>query len=137
MEWKKRKFVLTDEDGRVDATRTYELLQATYWGVRRPREVVRKMIDNSLCFGLFLASDQIGFGRAVTDYTVFSWIADLVIDGQYRGQGLGTWMMECIVAHPAIRGTQMVLQTRDAHSLYEKYGFLGNPALMSTPVAGL
>jgi hypothetical protein len=41
------------------------------------------------------------------------------------------------VIHPAISGTQLVLQTRDAHSLYEKYGFLGNPALMSTPVAGL
>ena len=95
------------------------------------------MIEKSLCFGLFLRGAQIGFGRAVTDYAVFSWIADLVIDSKYRGQGLGKWMMHCMVAHPAISGTQMVLQTRDAHALYEKFGFSRNPALMSTPVTGL
>jgi len=95
------------------------------------------MIEKSLCFGLFLGDAQIGFGRAVTDYTVFSWIADIVIDGRHRGQGLGKWMMECMVAHPGISGTQLVLQTRDAHALYEKYGFLKNPALMSTRVVVL
>jgi len=80
---------------------------------------------------------QIGFGRVVTDYTVFSWVADIVIDSPYRGRGLGKWMMTCIAEHPLIRHTQMVLQTRDAHSLYEKYGFDRNPALMSTNVDGL
>jgi GNAT superfamily N-acetyltransferase len=137
MQWEKGQFVLTDESNRIDVTRTYDLLQATYWGVRRPRDVVAKMMENSLCFGLFLGDAQIGFGRAVTDYTVFSWIADIVIDGQHRGQGLGKWMMERMVMHPSISGTQFVLQTRNAHGLYEKYGFLRNPALMSTRVVGL
>jgi len=45
--------------------------------------------------------------------------------------------MECLVAHPAIKGTQMVLQTRDAQGLYEKFGFCGNSALMSTKVTVL
>ena len=137
MEWVKGEFVLTDDSSRVDLTRTFDLLQATYWGVRRPRDVVEKMIEKSLCFVLLLDSVQIGFGRAVTDYTVFSWIADLVVDSQYRSRGLGKWMMETIVDHPSISRTQMVLQTRDAHALYEKYGFLKNSALMSTRVVGL
>lgn len=137
MEWSRGSFVLSDDRDRIDTTRTYDLLQATYWGVRRPRGVVEKMIEHSLCFALFLGDAQIGFGRAVTDYTVFSWIADIVVAADYRGQGLGKWMMECIVGHPAIAETQFVLQTRDAHSLYEKYGFLKNPALMSTRVVGL
>jgi GNAT superfamily N-acetyltransferase len=68
---------------------------------------------------------------------VFSWVADLVVESSYRGGGLGKWMMSCIAGHPAIRHTQMVLQTRDAHTLYEKYGFQRNPALMSTRVDGL
>ena len=74
---------------------------------------------------------------AVTDYTVFSWIADVVVDSPYRARGLGKWMMDCITSHPAVSHTQMVLQTRDAHSLYEKYGFYANSALMSTRVPGL
>jgi len=137
MEWVKGEFVLTDDSSRVDLTRTFELLQSTYWGVRRPRDVVERIIEKSLCFALLFDDVQIGFGRVVTDYAVFSWVADLVVNAQYRSRGLGKWMMELIVDHPSIRMTQMVLQTRDAHALYEKYGFLQNPALMSTRVIGL
>src|SRR6516162_9794915 len=61
-------------------------------------------------------------------------IADIVVEPNYWSRGLGKWMMECIVTHPAIKDAQMVLQTRDAHRLYEKYGFTKNPALMSTQV---
>jgi GNAT superfamily N-acetyltransferase len=137
MEWTKDEFVLTDDSRRLDLELTFVLLQGTYWGVRRPREVVAKMIEHSLCIALLRGDIQVGFGRAVTDYTVFSWIADIVVGPQFRCRGLGKWMIECIATHPAIRNTQMVLQTRDAHGLYEKYGFSRSPALMSTQVVGL
>jgi len=137
VEWTRDEFVLTDDPSRFDLERTFLLLQGTYWGVRRPREVVAKMSEHSLCFILLRGDIQVGFGRAVTDYTVFSWIADIVVEPEYRSKGLGKWIMECIGEHPAILPTQKVLQTRDAHSLYEKYGFAKSPALMSTPVVGL
>jgi GNAT superfamily N-acetyltransferase len=137
VEWEKNEFLLTDDPRRVDVDRTFALLSSTYWGVRRSKDVVLNMIPHSLCFTLLHDKMQVGFGRAVTDYTVFSWIADVVVDSEYRALGLGKWMMGCIAEHPAISHTQMVLQTRDAHSLYEKYGFSTNPALMSTPVPGL
>lgn len=137
MDWTKDEFTLTDDSSRLDAERAFMLLQGTYWGVRRPREVVDKMIELSLCLVLLRGDVQVGFGRVVTDYTVFSWIADIVIDPRYRSRGLGKWMMECVITHPAIQHTQMVLQTRDAHGLYERFGFTTNPALMSTQVVGL
>lgn len=137
MEWTHEEFVLTDEAQRIDLAVTQALLLDTYWGVRRPPEVVERMIEHSFPFTLLKGDGQIGFGRVVSDFTVFSWIADIVIDPAYRGRGLGKWMMECIKAHPRIRHTQMVLQTRDAHGLYERYGFAHNPALMSTRVDGL
>jgi len=89
------------------------------------------------CFSLYHGSTQIGFGRAVTDSTTFTWVADIVVEPEFRGAGLGQWIMECLVAHPAIKGTQMVLQTRDAQGLYERFGFSGNSALMSTKVTAL
>jgi GNAT superfamily N-acetyltransferase len=137
MEWSLRQFTLTDDPSRIDLGRTQALLANTYWGIRRPPDVVANMIEHSLPFVLLVGGAQIGFGRVVTDYTVFSWVADVVVESGYRGSGLGKWMMSCIAAHPAIRHTQMVLQTRDAHTLYEKYGFQRNPALMSTRVDGL
>ena len=137
MEWAHEVFTLTDNPDRVNLDRTYELLQATYWGVRRPQDVVKSMVEHSLPFVLLLDAEQVGFGRAVSDYTVFTWVADIVIDPAHRGKGLGKWMMSCIRQHPAIKHTQMVLQTRDAHALYEKYGFSRNMALMSTKVDGI
>jgi GNAT superfamily N-acetyltransferase len=137
MEWERDEFLLTDAATQVDVQRTYELLSQTYWGVRRPYEVVEKMAKHSLCFALLHDGSQVGFGRAVTDYTVFSWIADIVIESRFRGRGLGKWMMSCIMEHPALQGTQFVLQTRDAHALYERYGFSRSEALMSTAVLGL
>jgi GNAT superfamily N-acetyltransferase len=137
MDWIRDEFILTDDATRIDLVKTQALLQGTYWGVRRPPAVVAMMLEHSLPFVLLHHEVQIGFGRVVTDYTVFSWVADIVIDTPYRGKGLGKWMMSCIVAHPKICHTQFVLQTRDAHSLYEKFGFSQNAALMSTKVEGL
>jgi len=113
------------------------LLSKTYWGVRRPIDVVEEMIKTSVCFTFLHDDKQIGFGRAVTDKVTFSWVADIVILPEYRGKGLGKWMMECILNHPDIVKTQKVLQTRDAHEYYENYGFTRNSALMSTEVDGL
>ena len=137
MEWTRGDFVITDARERVDVRCIFELLGKTYWGVRRPYETVEKMVQHSLCFTLLYSGSQIGFGRVVTDYTVFSWVADVVVDDLFRGQGLGKWMMYCINEHPLLRSTQMVLQTRDAHALYEKFGFHQSPKLMSTAVIGL
>jgi GNAT superfamily N-acetyltransferase len=95
------------------------------------------MVAGSICFSLYRGPTQIGFGRAVTDSATFTWVADIVVEPEYRGTGLGQWIMECLVTHPAIQGTQMVLQTRDAQGLYEKFGFSGNSALMSTKVTDL
>lgn len=131
MEWIKDDFLITDDFRKVDLDITYQLLRETYWGHRRSRDVIKRMVTYSLCFSLLHENKQIGFARAVSDYTVFSWIADVVIHPEYRRKGLGKWMLSCIIEHPKIRMTQMVLQTGEAHRLYEKYGFIQNTALMS------
>ena len=137
MEWQKDEYMLTDDRKRVDIVRTHQLLNETYWGVRRPIGIVEKMVDASLCFTLMLDNRQIGFARCVTDSITFSWIADFVIASDYRARGLGKWMLACILEHPHFNDTQKVLQTRDAHGYYEQYGFRRNQALMSTEIEGL
>jgi GNAT superfamily N-acetyltransferase len=59
----------------------------------------------------------------VTDYATFAWLGDVFVLPSHRGLGLGKWMIECVVAHPAIRDIRLaLLATRDAHRLYERYG---------------
>lgn len=131
MEWHRDEFTITDDRSTVKAEIVAGLLAKTYWGPKRPRKVVEKLIPNSLCFSLLRNGKQVGFARVVSDYTVFSWLSDLVIDDEYRGRGLGRWFLECILNHPVIGKTQIALQTTHAHGLYERYGFQGSEKIMT------
>ncbi|WP_226610943.1 GNAT family N-acetyltransferase [Marinobacter nauticus] len=137
MEWRKDEYLITNDRSKVQLEVVHRLLAVTYWGDRRPREIVDRMVAGSICFSLYHGSKQIGFGRAVTDSTTFTWVADIVVEPEFRGAGLGKWIVECLLEHPAIKGTQLVLQTRDAQGLYEQFGFSENSALMSTKVTDL
>jgi len=77
-----------------------------------------------LNFGLYKLTRQIGFARIVTDYATFAWLADVFIRREYRGLGLGKWLMEVIVLHPQLQGlNRWLLATKDAHELYRRFGF--------------
>jgi N-acetylglutamate synthase-like GNAT family acetyltransferase len=131
VEWHRDEFVISDDRSRAQVGVVADLLAKTFWGHRRPREVVEKLIQNSMCFSLLHQQEQIGFARVVTDFGVFSWLSDVVISDAYRGRGLGEWLIVCILEHPQISETQFVLQTTEAGGLYKKFGFHGNEKLMS------
>lgn len=123
MDWQRGEYVLTDDKSRLDLEVVCALLNATYWAADRPRNLIEKSIQHSICFGLFRGSEQVGFTRAVTDYSTFAWICDVIIAPEHRGRSLGKWMVECVLAHPDLKTSTLVLRTRDAHSLYERFGF--------------
>ena len=116
-------YVITDDKAKVDLNRVHELLSETYWAAGRTREMVQKTIANSVCFSVLFGGVQVGFARVVTDHAVFAWIADVVIHPDHRRKGLGKLLMSCIQNHPDIPKSLQVLRTRDAHGLYEKFGF--------------
>ena len=100
------------------------LANRSYWATGRPLEVARRSLENSLCFGLHEQGRQVGFARVVTDRATFAWLCDVFVLEAYRGQGLSKWLLECVMNYPALQGLRRVLLgTRDAHSLYERYGF--------------
>ena len=123
MQWTRDDYTLSDDRQRIDLDAVCSLLQSTYWADKRPREAIRKSIEHSLCFGLFYEGAQVGFARAVTDYATFAWICDVIIAPEHRGDGLGKWLVECVIAHPDLEDCTQLLRTRDAHTLYERFGF--------------
>lgn len=99
-------------------------LSRSYWAQDIPKEIVKKGIENSLCFGVYNNDQQIGFARVISDYSTFAYLADVFIIEEERGKGLSKWLMECILKHEQLQGLRnFCLLTRDAHSLYEKFGF--------------
>jgi N-acetylglutamate synthase-like GNAT family acetyltransferase len=101
------------------------LTNRSYWAQGRSLETVKRSIENSLCFGMYNKKDNlVGFARVLTDYAVFAYIMDVFILEDYRNQGLGTQLIDFIVKNPTLQGLQRImLATKDAHGLYEKYGF--------------
>ena len=102
----------------------HDFLTRSYWAKGISVEVVKRSMENSLCFGVYHNQQQVGFARIITDYATFAYLADVFIVEDYRGQGLSKWLMETIVAHPDLQGLRRwMLATRDAHELYRQYGF--------------
>jgi ribosomal protein S18 acetylase RimI-like enzyme len=130
MEWKRDGFRITDNREDLDIETVHSFLRESYWAKGVPRSVVEKAVENSLCFGLYHNLKLVGFGRAVTDLATFAYLADIFVLPDYRGRGLGKWLVSCMLAYPGLQGLRRwLLATRDAHGLYERNGFapLRNP----------
>jgi GNAT superfamily N-acetyltransferase len=123
-EWQKGDFEITTAPERLEIDAVHDFLTRSYWASGIPRSTVEKSMRNSLCFGLFHGKAQVGFARVISDRATFAYLADVFVLPEYRGRGLAKWLMECIMAHPELQGLRRwLLVTRDAHGLYEKFGF--------------
>ena len=123
MEWHNEQYRIDTDKSKLDVGLIHHFLYTTaHWAIGRPMSIVRKSIENSLCFGLYDGDEQVGFARIVTDSATVGWICDMFVIPSHRSRGLGKWMVECMMSHPDIKGLRRILlNTRDAHDLYKKY----------------
>ncbi len=118
-------YLISTDRARLDLDAIYTYLSGeSYWARGRARDQIVRGVHNSLPFGVYHGTDQVGFARVVTDYATFAWLADVYVLPEHRGQGLGKALVETVVAHPEVRDLpRVLLATADAHGLYEQYGF--------------
>jgi N-acetylglutamate synthase-like GNAT family acetyltransferase len=125
-------YEISTDPRRLNVDVIYKFLaEDSYWALGIPRSIVERAIENSLCFGVYHRSEQIGFARVVTDKSTFALLADLFILEAHRGKGLSKWLMRCVVGHDDLQGLRrLLLLTSDAHGLYSQFGFepLGSPS---------
>ena len=117
--------VISDERSRLDVDRIAGWLAESYWAHDRDRPTIERSLEHSYPIGAYAPDGtQIAFSRAVTDFASFAWIADVVVDPQRRGRGIGTALVQALVDELRAHGIQrFVLGTRDAHGVYERIGF--------------
>jgi len=126
-------YLLSTDPEKIDVDMVHQFLAyESYWAKGIAKHTVERFIRHSLCFGVYDCArqdeEQIGFARVVTDYSRFAYLADLFILANYRAQGLGKWLVSCILAHEELQGLRKwMLHTKDAHGLYERFGFQLNP----------
>ena len=101
------------------------LLRMTYWADKRPIEKIEKSVRNSSCYGLYVedADKLVGFARVISDHATAYYLCDVIIDTEYQHKGLGTALVSYINSLPEFSGLRGFLITRDAHTLYRKFGY--------------
>jgi GNAT superfamily N-acetyltransferase len=126
-------FELDDDRARIDREAVHAYLGGiSYWAEGRTRERQDALLDASdRVVGLYKDGRQIGFARAVDcDAAGFVYLADVYVLDEHRGRGLGVELVREVVEHGPFAERRWILHTRDAHELYEKFGFGPNARLM-------
>ena len=128
---------IVEDKEKIKADEVARLLKMTYWADTRPIEKIEKSMENSDCYGLFIEGiDQlVGFARVITDYATTYYLCDVIIDNEYQHNGLGKALVSHIASLPRYADFRGLLVTKDAHGLYEKYGYeiINNRAMMKSP----
>ncbi len=125
IEYRREDYIISTDKARLDVGMLHRFLSTeSYWAKGIPLEVVRKQVENSLCFGVYHGEKQVGFGRIITDYAAIAYLADIFILPEERGRGLGKWLVASMLQHPELQGLRAwLLATKDAHTLYAQFGF--------------
>jgi GNAT superfamily N-acetyltransferase len=60
----------------------------------------------------------------ITDYATHAYVSDVYVLEEHQGRGLAQAMIAALKAHPELQSLhRWLLFTRDAHSLYARFGF--------------
>ncbi|HEX8785887.1 MAG TPA: GNAT family N-acetyltransferase [Telluria sp.] len=118
-------FQISTDRTQLDVPMIYRFLsENSTWAVGIARPVVERAIENSLCFGGYLDGRQIAFARVITDYATTAHLADVFVIPEYRGHGYAKQLIRVVIEHPSLQKLRrFTLNTSDAHSLYERFGF--------------
>ena len=118
-------YTITDDIKKLPLAAVMALLAQTYWADTRTPEQVQLSMDNSRCYGVYLNDSKalVGFARVISDFATTYYLCDVVIDREHQHRGLGVALVSHIESLPEYQGLRGILITRDAHTLYEKFGY--------------
>jgi GNAT superfamily N-acetyltransferase len=119
-------YTISTDRSRLDLRRVHRFLSTeAYWSPGVAFETVERSVAGSLPFGVYAPDgSQVGFARVVTDYATFAWLADVYIEEEHRGRGLGKRLVSEVLGHRDLVGLRRwLLATADAHGLYRRFGF--------------
>jgi GNAT superfamily N-acetyltransferase len=123
MEWVKDQYKVSDDPSLLDIKAIHGFLETSYWAKGRTFQTVADSISASFILGLYLGDKQIGFSRAITDFVTFSYLCDVYVLEEHRGNRLGHFLLECLFSHPRFKNVRWILKTTYSQSLYRDFGF--------------
>ncbi len=114
----------SSEANDMDLDVIYSFVKNSYWGKSRTLEEQKIALENTINFGLFHNENQIAYARVMTDKVFFAYLLDVFVTEAYQGQGYSKLLINKILNFPELKNIdKWMLATKDAHKLYEKFGF--------------
>ena len=114
----------SDDPARLDVAQIHAWLTTSYWTPGITRDAVERQIAGSHCLGAYDGARQVGFARVISDRASFAWLADVWVDDDARGRGIGRQLVGWFLDHPDYADVRrFALFTADAHGVYEKLDF--------------
>ncbi|KAL0942027.1 putative GNAT family N-acetyltransferase [Colletotrichum truncatum] len=145
-QWYKDDYLISTDRSllQLDAINNAFDSELLWWARRVPEHVLQRMIDNSLCLGVYKlpqstveiagsllpsvsrkkGPELVGLARVVTDYVSLAYLADVYVLQEHQGRGLAPWLMECLNEMldewPELRRFLLLTSSPQASKLYEK-----------------
>ena len=120
----KEEITISTDKNKLNIKLIHDFLTKSYWAEGRTIEQVNISIENSLCWGMYLNDEQIGFARVLTDGSVVAYLMDVFIIEKHRGKGYSKMLLKEILANKDLQSVgKWILATKDAHGLYKQFGF--------------
>jgi GNAT superfamily N-acetyltransferase len=116
---------LDDDRNRIDIAAVHDYLSSeSYWATGRSFAAVERTIrEAARVVGLYDGNRQIGFARVVSDGVHMAYLCDVYVLGDHQGHGLGVELVREAVDNGPHANLRWTVATKDAHSLYERFGF--------------
>jgi aralkylamine N-acetyltransferase len=125
-------FIRQAADSQID--KIIRLYQEAGWWTGQAHEnpeLIRRIVTGSHCFVLACEGDEIiGMGRAISDGISDAYIQDVAVLPEFRGQGVGTGIVQEIVKKLRDDGLQWIglIAGSHSHPFYRRLGFEEMPA---------
>lgn len=126
MQWSREGYTVDTDPSKIDLDVVQAFLRTSYWADHRTREQVAASWNNATVqFGLYDSDGvMVGGCRVLSDTVSYAWLGDVFVLPGHRGQGLGKFLVACVLEHPAATNVeQFHLGTKDAHGLYKQFGW--------------
>eukprot|EP01095_Lingulamoeba_sp_RSL-Kostka_P000265 TRINITY_DN1040_c1_g1_i1.p1 TRINITY_DN1040_c1_g1~~TRINITY_DN1040_c1_g1_i1.p1 ORF type:complete len:179 (+),score=31.15 TRINITY_DN1040_c1_g1_i1:34-570(+) len=126
----KYNYIITTDKKKIDVDRLHDYLaNESYWCVGISKDRVLTFIKHSVCYSVIQIHDDnttsfVGFARFVTDFSTFSYLADVYVDKNHRERGLAKRLTQILSESRWCNDMRKsFLITFSAQSLYEKFGW--------------
>jgi citrate lyase synthetase len=96
-----------------------------FWAKDRKLNELKKCLSNSdVIISIWVGSQIVGFGRALSDGIYRGVLWDIVIDKNHQGKGYGKLIVKTLLNSPKLKNTKKVyLMTTDKKQFYSQIDF--------------